>query len=112
MGDAGLQNGTNGISPDDFLQQAFAPLHPLTIEEHAIDDVPSIKAILVGSGITGITAAILLPRKVPGLELTIYERNPEVVSCNSRLDIQSRKRMLTGRIGRSVVCKYISRSSM
>ncbi|KAL4865333.1 hypothetical protein BDV12DRAFT_211106 [Aspergillus spectabilis] len=37
-----------------------------------------LKAIVVGAGITGITAGILLPAKVPGLSLTIYERYSDI----------------------------------
>lgn len=34
---------------------------------------------MIGAGISGITAGILLPAKVPGIELTIYEKNSDVV---------------------------------
>lgn len=44
------------------------------IEEHAIDDTANLSATIVGAGITGITAAILLPKKVPGIQLVVYER--------------------------------------
>jgi hypothetical protein len=36
---------------------------------------------VIGAGIAGITAGILLPIKVPGIDLTIFEKNPDVVSC-------------------------------
>ncbi|KAK7221611.1 hypothetical protein V2G26_009614 [Clonostachys chloroleuca] len=52
--------------------------HPLSLEEHPIDQAPSLKVIVVGAGIAGINAAILLPAKVPGLELTIYEREADI----------------------------------
>ena len=55
--------------------------NPLEIEEHPIDSAPRIKAIVVGSGIAGINAAILLPTKVPGLDLVIYERSSDIVRC-------------------------------
>ncbi|KAL3425486.1 hypothetical protein PVAG01_02277 [Phlyctema vagabunda] len=51
---------------------------PLEIEEHAIDDTPPLKAIVVGAGLTGINTAILLPRKVPGLELKIFEKASDI----------------------------------
>lgn len=35
---------------------------------------------MIGAGISGITAGILLPAKVPGIDLTIYEKNSDVVS--------------------------------
>jgi hypothetical protein len=53
--------------------------HSLTLEDHPIDQAPPIKVIVVGAGITGINAAALLPVKVPGLELVIYERSSDVV---------------------------------
>ncbi|KAK1531951.1 hypothetical protein CPAR01_11600 [Colletotrichum paranaense] len=48
------------------------------IEEHPIDEHQSVRAIVVGAGISGITAAILLPAKVPNLDLIIYERNDDL----------------------------------
>ncbi|OBT76266.1 hypothetical protein VF21_03316 [Pseudogymnoascus sp. 05NY08] len=33
---------------------------------------------VIGAGISGITAGILLPAKVPGIDLTIYEKNSDV----------------------------------
>lgn len=64
--------------------KARAPLRtvfpPLELEEHPIDDYPSIRAIVVGAGPAGITAGVLLTHKVPGLQLVIYERNDEMVS--------------------------------
>lgn len=35
---------------------------------------------MIGAGIAGINAGILLPIKVPGIELTIFEKNKDVVS--------------------------------
>ena len=53
--------------------------HGLELEEHPIDSPKSLKAIVVGAGISGINAAILLPVKVPGLELLVFERDSDVV---------------------------------
>ena len=41
----------------------------------------------VGAGLTGITAGILLPAKVPGISLTIFEKNADVVSCADYLEM-------------------------
>lgn len=35
---------------------------------------------MIGAGISGINAGILLPIKVPGIQLTIFEKNADVVS--------------------------------
>lgn len=39
---------------------------------------------MIGAGLAGITAGALLPAKVPGIQLTILEKNPEVVCQFSR----------------------------
>lgn len=69
------------------LQPKYKPKAPLRtifpeliIEEHPIDETPSLRAVVVGAGIAGINAGILLPQKVPGLDLTIYEKTSDVVS--------------------------------
>lgn len=53
------------------------------LEDRPIDRVRPIKVGIIGAGIAGITAGILLPAKLPGLDLRIYDKNPEVV-CLSR----------------------------
>lgn len=50
------------------------------LEEHPIDEAPPLKVVVIGAGLAGITAGILLPAKVPGIELTILERNSDIVS--------------------------------
>ena len=39
---------------------------------------------MIGAGIAGITAGVLLPRKVPGIQLTIFDKNSDVVSTQSQ----------------------------
>lgn len=34
---------------------------------------------MIGAGISGITAGVLLPIKVPGIQLTIFDKNSDVV---------------------------------
>ncbi|KAL2839123.1 hypothetical protein BJY01DRAFT_257842 [Aspergillus pseudoustus] len=60
----------------DALPRTIYP--PMILEDHPVDEALSIKAIVVGAGITGINAGILLPTKVPGLELKIYERHSDI----------------------------------
>lgn len=36
------------------------------LSEHYIDDVPALKVCVIGAGLAGITAGVLLPAKVPG----------------------------------------------
>lgn len=49
------------------------------IEEHPIDVVRPIKVGIIGAGLAGITAGVLLPAKLPGLDLRIYDKNADVV---------------------------------
>jgi hypothetical protein len=58
---------------------------PLVIEEHPIDEVPRLRVVVVGAGIAGINAGILLPRKVPNIDLVILERHADLVRPNSPL---------------------------
>jgi cation diffusion facilitator CzcD-associated flavoprotein CzcO len=51
--------------------------HPL-ISERALDEPRPLKVIYIGAGVSGICAAINLPKYVPNLELTIYEKNADV----------------------------------
>jgi hypothetical protein len=62
------------------LPQTRTIFPPLELEDHPIDEGRRLKVIVVGAGISGITSAILLPAKVPNIDLTIYERNSDVVS--------------------------------
>lgn len=65
-----------------------APLNtiwpPLKLEEHPIDEFPSIRVLVVGAGISGITAGVLLPAKVPNIDLVIYERQNDLVSITMK----------------------------
>ncbi|KAJ5643533.1 uncharacterized protein N7484_006040 [Penicillium longicatenatum] len=48
------------------------------LEEHPVDKVRPIKVGIIGAGLTGITAGVLLPAKLPGLDLRIYDKNRDV----------------------------------
>ncbi|KAJ0413460.1 hypothetical protein BJY00DRAFT_319762 [Aspergillus carlsbadensis] len=48
------------------------------LEEHPIDQVRAIKVGVIGAGLSGITAGVLLPAKLPGLDLRIYDKNADV----------------------------------
>lgn len=61
-------------------QDIYASAPKFEIEEHTIDEVPEVNVAVIGAGIAGITAGVLLPAKVPGINLRIYEKNADVVS--------------------------------
>ncbi|PVH93709.1 FAD/NAD(P)-binding domain-containing protein [Periconia macrospinosa] len=55
------------------------PVSRLEIDtKHHIDDVRQLKVAVVGAGLSGITAGILLPKKVPNIDLTIFEKDHDV----------------------------------
>ncbi|KAF2703625.1 FAD/NAD(P)-binding domain-containing protein [Pleomassaria siparia CBS 279.74] len=55
------------------------PVSKLKLDaNHCIDDVRELKVAVVGAGLAGINAGILLPAKVPGIKLTIFEKNADV----------------------------------
>lgn len=51
------------------------PLIPLI--DRFIDEPRPLRVAVIGGGLTGILAGILLPEKVPGINLTIYDKNDD-----------------------------------
>lgn len=51
----------------------------LPLVDRFIDEPRPLKVAVIGGGISGIVAGILLPVKVPGIELTVYEKNSDFV---------------------------------
>ncbi|CZR68740.1 related to monooxigenase [Phialocephala subalpina] len=54
------------------------PKSQFQLEDHPIDSERSIRVAVIGAGIAGVTAGILLPAKVPSISLQIFEKNPDV----------------------------------
>ncbi|CAG8956726.1 hypothetical protein HYFRA_00012270 [Hymenoscyphus fraxineus] len=81
----------------DGTKQPLRTIYPfLELEERPIDEVRPVSVIVVGSGMAGITAGILLPRKVPGVQLTILEKTSDIggtwntnIYPNVRCDVPS-----------------------
>lgn len=59
-----------------FVDPSLSHLPPLY--GHCIDDLRPIKVICIGAGFSGILAGIRFPQRVPNVDFTIYEKNPEV----------------------------------
>ncbi|KAL4930354.1 uncharacterized protein BDV17DRAFT_280890 [Aspergillus undulatus] len=65
---------------EDKSKSSPRTIDPLFIlEDHPVNERRLMKAIVVDAGITGITAGVLLPVKVPGLTLAVYERHSDIV---------------------------------
>ncbi|KAJ5684011.1 uncharacterized protein N7477_000356 [Penicillium maclennaniae] len=60
------------------LNSGLSTRSHFAIEEHPIDVVRPITVGIIGAGIAGITAGVLLPAKLPGLDLRIYDKNADV----------------------------------
>lgn len=77
-GSMGSENERTSINPKSGIseekQQTFTPL----ISERAVNQPRPLKVIYIGAGISGILAAIKFREAVPDLDLTIYEKNPEL----------------------------------
>ncbi|KAL3465598.1 hypothetical protein BJX64DRAFT_285204 [Aspergillus heterothallicus] len=71
---------TPAAEPQVVTQQAShaKDMPAFQIEEHPIDEVRPIKVGVIGAGLSGITAGVLLPAKLPGLDLRIYDKNADV----------------------------------
>jgi hypothetical protein len=67
---------------------------------------------VIGAGIAGITAGVLLPRKVPGIQLTIFDKNNDVVCIIYPSAHASYQHILTFPIGRHMARKHLSRRQM
>ena len=68
---------TPAVSTETNSKSTIRPA--FQIEEHPIDQVRPIKVGVIGGGLSGITAGILLPVKLPGLNLQIYDKNSDLV---------------------------------
>jgi hypothetical protein len=80
---------TNHLAPAEQTEQLNTrpalpieyPVSRLQLDlNHCIDDVRELKVAVIGAGLAGINAGILLPAKVPRIRLTIFEKNNDVVS--------------------------------
>ncbi|OIW24555.1 FAD/NAD(P)-binding domain-containing protein [Coniochaeta ligniaria NRRL 30616] len=79
----------NGFAPDTVKKESpdllngTAPAVPypksrLELLDRFIDEPRPLRVAVIGGGLSGILAGILLPIKVPGIKLTIYEKNHDV----------------------------------
>lgn len=75
-----IANSTVNSTPTDHLGtnlQKNAESKPWT-SERCVDQARPLKVIYIGSGISGITGAIEFLKRVPEMELVLYEKNPEI----------------------------------
>ncbi|KAI1761691.1 FAD/NAD(P)-binding domain-containing protein [Hypoxylon sp. FL1150] len=74
-----VQDVTEAIKP--LLKQPEAPSYPvssISLVQRHIDEPRALRVAVVGAGMSGTLAGILLPAKVPNIQLTIFEKNADV----------------------------------
>ncbi|KAK3348553.1 hypothetical protein B0H65DRAFT_178545 [Neurospora tetraspora] len=75
--------GTPETSVSSQPQYNFIPFEPhpgypksrISIVNRFIDQPREVRVAVIGGGLSGILAGVLLPAKVPNIKLTIYEKN-------------------------------------
>lgn len=86
-GPSGSNGATTATIESDVNESLSESIEKLQfkLEEHPVDVVRPIKVGIIGAGLSGITAGVLLPAKLPGLDLRIYDKNADVV-CDCQFD--------------------------
>jgi cation diffusion facilitator CzcD-associated flavoprotein CzcO len=72
---------TTPATPSSQRSNGIHPPYPevsFQFEDRYIDEPRSLRVVVIGGGLAGITAGILFPAKVPGIQLTIFEKNLDV----------------------------------
>lgn len=72
--------GASSTSPASAAIPKPYEVPKINILNRFIDEPRELNVVVIGAGLAGILAGILLPKKVPGIKLTIYEKNADVVS--------------------------------
>ena len=72
------------VAVEDVTEPLFQPPNYANPKNKLIDryvDEPrELRVAVLGAGLSGVLSGILLPAKVPGIKLTIFEKNADVVS--------------------------------
>ncbi|KAF6793386.1 4-hydroxyacetophenone monooxygenase [Colletotrichum sojae] len=86
--DPNKSTGQNGANQQTLIDRAVdALLTPpksvysdvsIPLVDRYIDEPRELRVAVIGAGLSGVLAGILLPAKVPGIKLTIFEKNADV----------------------------------
>ena len=55
-------------------------LPEVALVDRYADEPRKLRVAVIGAGLAGVIAGVLLPVKVPGIDLTVFEKNADVVS--------------------------------
>lgn len=71
----------NGPAPKADPAAEHKPLQRPTpaLIDRFIDEPRPVRVAVIGGGLAGVLAGVLLPKKVPGIQLIIYEKNADFV---------------------------------
>lgn len=78
-------SSTTAPPPGGEAKRLEYPQSRVSLVDRFVDEPRKIKVVVIGGGLAGILAGCLLPQKVPGVELVIYEKNPDFVSCRAAM---------------------------
>lgn len=67
---------TGSAKPSELVY----PKSRINLLDRYIDEPRELRVGVIGGGLAGVLAGILLPVKVPGIKLTIFEKNRDFVS--------------------------------
>lgn len=88
-------------------------LPEIQLVDRHVDEPRKLRVAVIGAGLSGVTAGVLLPAKVPGIELTIFDKNADVVSRPFlRNNIDSCTDYISFSQGWHVVRECVSRSEV
>ena len=78
----GSTSPANGGQTNDIERDVVQHLTRFSLDEPTVDDPRPLKVAVIGAGLAGILAGVLLPAKVPNIQLTIFEKNNQVVRAD------------------------------
>src|SRR6478609_7739513 len=68
-----------GLQKPSEPQQYVNPRAKIPLIDRYIDEPRPLRVAVIGGGLSGILAGVLLPEKVPGIQLSIYDKNYDFV---------------------------------
>lgn len=76
----GVGHKLNGKGTPGTLNKSPYELPTLPLVDKFIDEPRPLRVAVIGGGLSGVLSGALLPKKVPSIKLTIFEKNGDFVS--------------------------------